>query len=359
MRKKLLIVTDAWNQVNGVCRTLETTIKHLSQTHDVEIVHPDLFENTKSCPGYPEIRLAFVSPWKMKKIISDINPDMVHISVEGPLGISAKLALDWMKMRYTTAYHTRFSEYLQKMYGLPLWSSMWYFQWFHGKSSSVLVSTQSLAEELSRNFVGKDWKIWTRGFDKDIFKPEISPPLKQFVHGRVGNTKYAVYVGRVSVEKNIEDFLNMRLVDYAKVVVGSGPQLHELRKKYPDVIFTGPLVGEYLAAMYAGANVMVFPSKSDTFGLCVIEALACGTPVVAYDVQGPRDILRYESKGALILDGIGGLTCCKDELAALTLYFLRKRKNPEPPRDYAESLFTWEKATKQFVSSLVPAKSEN
>lgn len=274
---KILIATDAWKpQVNGVVTTL-TKIQELS--NNVCFVTPDDFK-TYGNKIYPEIRLAFPSQKEIQNLIEKHDPDFIHISTEGPIGLAVRKWCIKNDKRFTSSYHTKFPEFLQAFYKIPTWATYWYFRKFHNAGNGLFVATESLAKDLSsRGF--KNLIPWSRGVDLNKFKP-INRPEK---------TNILLYVGRVSKEKNIKAFLNLDFPDYEKVVVGDGPELTILKKEYPDVTFTGVLKGKKLARMYAMADCFVFPSKADTFGIVMIEALACGTPVAAYPVTGPIDIL--------------------------------------------------------------------
>lgn len=280
---KILIATDAWfPQVNGVVTTL-TKIKKLS--NEVCFITPDDFK-TYSNKIYPEIRLAFPSQLQILELIEKHNPDFIHISTEGPIGMAVRKWCIRNEKRFTTSYHTKFPEFLQAFYRIPTWITYWYFRNFHNAGNGMFVATQSLAKDLkSKGF--KNLISWNRGVDLSQFYPD-----KNFISY---GPKILLYVGRVSKEKNIEDFCNLNIEDeetYLKVIVGDGPDLNRLQEKYkPDVLFLGKLTGEDLAAIYRAADCFVFPSKADTFGLVILEALACGVPVAAYPVTGPIDIL--------------------------------------------------------------------
>lgn len=280
---KILIATDAWKpQVNGVVTTL-SKIKDLSD--EVCFITPDDFK-TYSNPIYPEIRLAFPSQLDILELVEKHNPDFIHISTEGPIGLAVRRWCIKNDKKFTTSYHTKFPEFLQAFYGIPTWATYWYFRKFHNAGNGMFVATKSLADELhAKGF--KNLIPWNRGVDLNQFKPV----------DRQGKTNILLYVGRVSKEKNIKAFLDLDFPEYTKVVVGDGPELKSLKRKYTDVFFLGTLKGEKLSRMYAHADCFVFPSKADTFGLVIIEALAAGTPVAAYPVTGPKDILN-EKVGA-------------------------------------------------------------
>jgi glycosyltransferase involved in cell wall biosynthesis len=280
---RILIVTDAWKpQVNGVVRTLSTVVEELrAMGHVVEVIGPDRFR-TFPCPTYPDIALALLPRRRLIRMVKAFHPDALHIATEGPLGQAAR---SWAKrtgFQFTTAFHTRFAEYVHARIGLPVRPIYAWMRRFHGAGQGTMVATQSLRDELvARGF--RNIRAWSRGVDLTLFKPE---PHEAWDLPR----PIFLYVGRVAVEKNIGAFLNLDLPG-SKVVVGGGPQLASLQRDYPNVTFTGPRYGDALARAYAGADVFVFPSLTDTFGLVILEALACGTPVAAFPVTGPLDVL--------------------------------------------------------------------
>jgi len=280
---RILIVTDAWEpQVNGVVRTMTAVTAELRRMgHVVEVIGPDRFR-TMRCPTYPEIRLSLLPRRRLVRLAEAFNPDAMHIVTEGPLGLAAR---SWGKRNgfgFTTAFHTRFAEYLQARTGIPVRPIYAWMRHFHGAARGTMVATPSLRDELTeRGF--RNIRAWSRGVDLALFKPN---PREQW--GRPG--PIFLYIGRVAVEKNIAAFLDLDLPG-SKVVVGGGPQLAELQRLYPKVLFTGPRHGAALARAYAGGDVFMFPSLTDTFGLVILEALACGTPVAAFPVTGPKDVL--------------------------------------------------------------------
>lgn len=283
---KVALVTDAWHpQVNGVVRTLDATINILRQWgHQVMVISPDQFRSLPA-PGYSEIRLAFTRPQSIGKRILEFGADAVHIATEGPLGLSARRWCSKNGCCFTTAYHTQFPEYLAKRTKLPPRCFWPYIRWFHRRSRVVMTSTDSIRRQLQGQGIMQVYH-WGRGVDLDHFSPSAPlPPIYERMARPI-----QIYVGRVSVEKNIEAFLQTDQPG-SKIVVGDGPALTSLAARYPDVPFVGRKSGRELAGFYAGADIFVFPSKTDTFGLVVIEALACGTPVAAYPVTGPIDIL--------------------------------------------------------------------
>lgn len=330
---KILIVTDAWYpQVNGVVRTLETVRGELTDMgHDVHVISPDLFK-TIPCPTYPEIRLALFARRKMAKMIRALQPVAIHISTEGPLGQAARACCLKQGLPFSTAYHTRFPEYIHARMRLPLAVSYRGMRRFHSKSQSVMVATESLRQELS-GWGFENLHIWSRGVDLDLFRPRPDACFGDMPR------PHWLFVGRVAVEKNIGHFLDLDLPG-TKFVVGDGPQLTTLRAKYPDVRFLGKKTGDDLATAFAAADVFVFPSKTDTFGLVILEALASGTPVAVFPVQGPADIVRGTRAGAIDAD------LRKAAMAALDL-------TSEDARALAEK-YSWRNSATQFLDNLAP-----
>ena len=336
--QRIAIVTDAWlPQMNGVVRTLAATCNQLrARGHEVLVISPDQFASLP-CPTYPEIRLAISPPGAISKRLREFAPGAIHIATEGPLGLAARRYCERSGTPFTTAYHTQFPEYIARRTHLPARWFWKYIEWFHAPARRVLVATQSIREELREHGLGK-LHHWTRGVDLACFVPGATPPAEFADLPR----PIQLYVGRVSVEKNIEAFLN---VDYpgSKVVVGDGPALDDLHRRYPDVLFLGRKEGAQVAGCYAGADVFVFPSRTDTFGLVMIEALACGTPVAAFPVSGPRDI---------VIDKVGALSENLARAIDAALYCER--------RDCVEygARFSWETATEQFLAGLAALDAE-
>ena len=290
---RIAIVTDAWApQVNGVVRTLTALRDELEHRgHRVKVISPDMFRSFP-CPSYPEISLALARSRTIARLLEEFRPDAVHISTEGPLGLAARRYCIAAGRRFTTAYHTHFPDYLAKRTRLPA-SVFWpLIRRFHRPAAGILVATDSVAGQLREQGLTQT-RPWSRGVDLVQFRPDIAPPALFAALER----PIQLYVGRVAVEKNIEAFL---AADHpgSKVVVGDGPALARLRGEFPAAHFLGKRSGETLAACYAGADVLVFPSHTDTFGLVMIEALACGTPVAAFPVPGPLDVLD-EASGAM------------------------------------------------------------
>lgn len=340
---KVALITDAWTpQVNGVVRTLQQMVTMLrADGHEVEVISPDRFP-TIPCPGYAEIRLA-VAPWQLGDMLDQFAPDAVHIATEGPLGWGGRR---WCKRRgvaFNSSFHTRFPDYVSVRTGIPpevVWPVM---RRFHSPSNRVLVATQGLAEELASHGLRRLHR-WTRGVDLARFSPN-NPPLDAL---KDLPRPVMLSVGRVAVEKNIEAFLN---ADHpgSKVVVGDGPALAPLRARYPHIIFTGALQGEALASAYASADVFVFPSLTDTFGLVMIEALASGVPVAGFPVNGPIDVIGREGRGTVAgFDApIGAVDTSLDAAIARALACDRAACVA-----YAQN-FTWDTSYQQFLSALM------
>jgi 1,2-diacylglycerol 3-alpha-glucosyltransferase/glucuronosyltransferase len=331
---RVLIVTDAWlPQVNGVVRTLTTVVNELrAMGHVLEVIAPDRF-CTIPCPTYADIRLALLPRRRLVRMIEAFQPEAMHIATEGPLGIAAR---SWAKRHgfsFTTAFHTRFAEYIQARTGLPVWPVYAWMRRFHGAARGTMVATQSLRDELTRRGF-RNIRSWSRGVDLDLFKPN---PREIWDLPR----PVFICVGRVAVEKNIDAFLDVDLPG-SKVVVGDGPILPQLQHEYPHVWFTGPRYGEALARAYAGADVLVFPSLTDTFGLVLLESLACGTPIAAYQVTGPIDVLS---------DASGKIGSVNADLRTAALEALQADRLA--CRAHAER-YSWRACAETFLSHLVP-----
>ncbi|MFZ3033411.1 MAG: glycosyltransferase family 1 protein [Parvibaculum sp.] len=333
-RLRIVIVSDAAEpQVNGVVRTLGQLKKQLIEMgHEVISITPDQFR-TVPMPSYPEIRLALFPGRRLARMIEMANPNAIHVATEGPLGLAARRYCLRRRLPFSTSFHTRFGEYLYARTGFPLKWSYAFLRWFHSRASTIMVATKSLQQELEGRGFGTP-SIWSRGVDIDLFHPR---PELQDAHPAGLKRPVYLYVGRVAVEKNIEAFLDCDLPG-TKMVVGEGPRLDYLQKRHPKAHFAGALFGEELAKAYAAADCFVFPSKTDTFGLVLIEALASGTPVAAYPVQGPLDVIGNAPAG--VLDE-------NLEKAARQAVNIPR----EVARDYALG-FTWEACTRQFLNNL-------
>lgn len=332
---RILIATDAWHpQVNGVVRTLDMTARTLrADGHVVEVIEPSTFV-TFPAPFYPEIAVSLPLPGKVYDRVRRFRPDYIHISTEGPIGIVVRHFCMNVGWKFNTSYHTRFPEYLHKFAKVPEGVPYAYLRWFHGSSSALKVATPSLEKELvSRGFTAPI-RRWSRGVDLSLFRPQPKITNPEWP------SPVLLYVGRVSKEKGIEDFLALETPG-TKVVVGDGPARADLEQRFPDAKFLGFRQGQALAECYAAAEVFVFPSKTDTFGIVLIEALACGVPVAAYPVTGPIDIVTNDRCGAL------------DENLGVAVERALRTGNREACATEGRK-FTWENCTRQFLSSLVP-----
>ena len=289
---KLVLATDAWHpQVNGVVRSLSTTVEHLrARGHEVVVLDPSQFR-TVPCPTYSEIRLALMCDRKVRRILDEEKPDAIHVATEGPIGWAARGWCVKRGRRFTTSFHTRFPDYVSVRSGAPTswgWALM---RHFHGPAERTFVVTRTLGEELETRGIGPT-HLWPLGVDLVQFHPEVPHHRAMIDLPR----PILLNVGRVAVEKNIEAFLDLDIRG-SKVVVGGGPALDGLKANYPDVLFLGPKHGQELASTYAAADVFVFPSRTDTFGLVNIEALASSLPIAAYPVAGPLDIIGKNGRG--------------------------------------------------------------
>ena len=329
---KIMIVTDAWSpQVNGVVRTLSTTRREMeAMGHRVEILSPLAFR-TLPCPTYPDIRLSIFPGCGVARRIREYVPEALHIATEGPLGLAARRYALKYHLPFTTAYHTRFPEYVRARTGVPLAWTYGFLRWFHRPAHAVMAPTPAVKKDL-QSFGFNNVVLWSRGVDLDVFRVQPSHRL---------DTEHPIflYVGRVAVEKNVEAFLRLDLPG-SKWVVGDGPALASLRAKYPKVNYLGVLKQPELAEVYAAADVFVFPSKTDTFGLVLLEAMACGLPIAAYPVTGPIDVLGENSAAGIMHPDLQ-VAC----MAALRL-------SRQDARAHAER-FSWRAATEQFIGHLV------
>lgn len=295
---RIMLVTDAWEpQVNGVVRTLSNTMRELQAMGcEIEVVSPADYPNTVPLITYSEIRLALGAREDVEDRFLAFAPDAVHIATEGTLGWDARAICLKHKFPFTTSYHTQFPEYVTaRFWWIPLWAGYRYMHAFHDKSGRVMVATPTMMERLRLQGF-RNIALWSRGVDVDLFHPS-KRGIDGGVYKQLPKPIFA-YVGRVSVEKNIEAFLELDLPG-TKVVVGDGPARAELTEKYPDAVFTGAKFGEELARHYADADVFVFPSLTDTFGLVILEAAACGTPVAGFVAPGPKDILPGTGAGVV------------------------------------------------------------
>jgi glycosyltransferase involved in cell wall biosynthesis len=332
---RILVATDAWHpQVNGVVRTL-TMMAEAAKSFgaDVGFLTPQSFR-TFAMPSYPDLRLALPGEAKVARLIAEARPDSIHIATEGPIGLAVRRYCSKRGLPFTTSFHTRFPEYISARLPIPeswIWSAL---RWFHGASHAVMAATPALASELcERGF--RNVVLWPRGVDAGLFHPravDLGLPRPVFLS-----------VGRVAVEKNLEAFLELDLPG-TKVVVGDGPARAALQRKFPNTVFPGALHGERLAETYAAADVFVFPSRTDTFGLVLLEALASGVPVAAFPVTGPRDVIGSATVGVLNEDL--RLAC----LSALEI----------PSQDCLQFAAgqTWEAAARAFINNISNVRAE-
>jgi glycosyltransferase involved in cell wall biosynthesis len=329
---RVLVATDAWHpQVNGVVRTYERlALEAPALDFEISVLAPPLFR-TLPCPTYPEIRLALAGPRAMARHIERMRPDFIHIATEGPIGLMTRRYCRKRRWPFTTSYHTRFPEYVSARLPVP---EDWCYglqRRFHNGSAGTFVATPSLATELNaRGF--ERLMLWSRGVDTELFKPRN---VRLFGEGPV-----FLCVGRIAVEKNIKAFLDLDLPG-RKVLIGAGPQAAELQRRYPEALFTGPREGEALAQAYASADVFVFPSLTDTFGLVLLEALASGVPVAAFPANGPLDVITDPRAGVLGSD-----------LKAAALRALELDR--EAARAHALR-FSWENSARQFIENVLAA----
>lgn len=331
---KIIIATDAWKpQLNGVVTTLDTLGRILEGLgNQVLYITPQDF-HSMPMPTYPEISLSLFPNRKAAKLINDFQPDAIHIATEGPIGRAVRRFCRRRKYPYTTSFHTRFAEYTYERFRFPVEWGYALLKDFHKYGETMMVATPGLMEELEgRGF--ENMKLWARGVDTELFHPRESHVLDHL------EKPVFTYVGRIAVEKTLEDFLSLDLPG-SKVIVGAGPQEEELKEKFPDVHFAGKHFGEDLVDYYNATDVFVFPSRTDTFGLVNVEALACGVPVAAYPVRGPMDILKDAPEGAGCLD---------EDLKKACLTALEKR-DPEQCRAHAMN-FSWEAGARQFITNL-------
>jgi glycosyltransferase involved in cell wall biosynthesis len=331
--KRILIVSDAWfPQVNGVVRTLSVVTEKLRAMGDtVEVIGPDRFRSIPT-PGYAEIRMAIAPKRKLARLVADFRPEVIHIATEGPLGWAMRSLCRRNHWPFTTAFHTRFPEYLEARTGIPADWSWRVMRRFHEAGDGTFAATTSLRQELTRRGFTK-LRPWTRGVDLDKFRPGEGDPWAGLPR------PIFLYAGRVAIEKNIEAFLALDLPG-SKVVVGGGPALEGLKQKFPQVTFTGYRENGALARSYAGADVFVFPSRTDTFGLVLLEALASGTPVAAFPVTGPIDVVTDARVGAL-----------NEDLRTACLKALDCDRTA--CREHAEA-WSWDACVAQFRAALVP-----
>ena len=341
---KIALITDAWRpQVNGVVTTLVELVEQLNaKGHVVEVIHPDLFE-TRPCPGYAGIDLAVKPYAQLEKQLDAFQPDVIHVATEGPLGWAARKYCLKHNFPFTTAFHTRFPEVLKAALRIPLWISYAIFRHFHKPSAGVMVPAHGVMRLLD-GWGFKNLRSWTHGVDMRLFSY-----AETVTHHSDWNDlprPIALYVGRVSYEKNIDSFLAMPWHG-SKVVCGVGPLENELKEKFHHVRWLGVLPRDELARVYASADVFTFPSRNETFGLVMLEAMACGTPVAAYPVDGPLEVLRQD--GDSPHHRKGGVL--HEDLAYASLEALKVARSEAR----AQALtFSWDESTRLFEQHLVP-----
>jgi glycosyltransferase involved in cell wall biosynthesis len=333
---KITIATDAWEpQTNGVVTTLKATIETLSRAgHEVRVISPQGLLSIPA-PSYPEIRLAIAPGWHIAREIKSFRPHAIHIATEGPIGVAMRRYCRRHGLPFTTSYHTRYPEYLNARWPIPIALSYAWLRRFHGAAARTFVSSHSLRTQLSSRGFGQ-LHLWRRGVDLQRFKP-----LTSNIPTELADLPRPImaYMGRVAVEKNIDAFLRLDLPG-TKLVIGNGPARAALSARHPKALFVGYRFGDELAAMLGAADVFVFPSLTDTFGLAMIEALACGVPVAAFPVPGPIDVIEPGVTGVLNEDlgsAIGSALLLNRQVCA----------------ERAKS-FTWDAATEQFLEGLEP-----
>ncbi len=344
MSMKVLIISDAWHpQVNGVVRTYEYLRKELKASgHKVEVIGPADFAASIPMPFYPEIKLVIRPYRRLKRIINDVKPDKIHIATEGPLGWAARKYCRKHDIAYTTSFHTQFPDYVAKRFAWlipPLYKAVHQYairivRNFHAHSKTIMVATKSLEEQLLSWGFSAPIKYLSRGVDFTHFylgEQAILHDVKKPI---------ALYVGRIAIEKNLEAFLDMPWKG-SKILVGDGPVRTELEKKYPDALFVGKKGGKELGDHYRASDLFVFPSKTDTFGIVLIEALACGIPVAAYNVMGPKDIITSPELGALSENNL--------EHAA---HQALENSAPQYCADHVKKHYSWQHAGQQFIDAL-------
>ncbi len=343
MSTKLLIISDAWHpQINGVVRTYEHLCRELeAQNYNVDVISPSDFAVTIPTPFYPEIKLAIRPYKKLKRMIKDCSPDKIHIATEGPLGWAARKYCLKTNISFTTCYHTQFPDYVAKRFAWLIPSlynkvhkiAISAVRNFHTPSNTLMVATKSLEKQLLEWHFKTPIKPLTRGVDTSIFYPGEKKLLQEC------KSPIALYVGRIAIEKNLEAFLDMQW-NGTKVLVGDGPIRSELETKYPEALFVGKKSGHELADYYRSSDIFVFPSKTDTFGIVLIEALACGLPVAAYNVIGPKDIITKEYLGSLNND------------LSTAAKLAQKITNKKKLHEHVKENYTWKKAVNQFIDAL-------
>lgn len=337
MTLKIAFITDAWHpQINGVVTTIQNTCSALERSgHQIKLITPDQFV-TIPCPSYPSIRLALACYGKLKRQLDEFNPQRIHIATEGPLGLAARRYCLSRNLAFTTSFHTLFAEYVSLRFKIPISWGYGFLRWFHAPAKRVMVATPSVEADLIARGFKNSLVRWSRGVNPDFYYPRDKSSLSL-------PRPISMFVGRVAIEKNIEAFLSLDIPG-TKMVVGDGPQMKELQAKFPETVFVGFLSGEPLAKQVAAADVLVFPSRTDTFGIVMLDALACGIPVAAFPVTGPRDVITSDKVGKLDED------LKKATLEALEL-------DSDDCRNFALK-YSWANCTEQFFNNLVPIFEE-
>lgn len=346
MCMRILIISDAWKpQVNGVVRTYEHIMDevHAGHDHKIDVIGPESFPVNIPLPGYREIRLALFPYRRLCRMVEDYQPESIHIATEGPLGKSARRYCLQHNIPFTTAYHTQFPDYIEKRlekFCKPL--ARWCKKYaqnsirdFHSPAQAILITTKSLGEELKALGYTSPLHELTRGAPLHLFfpgEPEQFHDLPRPI---------ALYVGRVAIEKNLEDFLSMEWHG-SKAVVGDGPSMNYLKSKYPKIIFAGTKTGEELASYYRSADIFVFPSKTDTFGIVLLEALASGLPIAAYNVTGPKDIVTAPHLGVL-----------HDDLSEAAKKAITHTGTALDRHNHIKEHYSWQKAAQQFIETQI------
>jgi len=331
--KKILIVTDAWYpQISGVVRTLEKMLEYTSIDNEVLTINPSCFTHSFPCPFYKEMLLAIPSTTIIQNTINDFKPDHIHILTEGPIGLVTSIVCKKMGLKFTTSFLTRFDKYIGLFIPFSDIIMRRFLRWFHCRAEKTFVSITPLKNELE-GYGFKNIIMIPKGVDSSLFK--------QYNNRTLENLPKMLYVGRISKEKNLEAFLSLN-IQGTKVLVGSGPELTKYKNEYPSAVFKGVLEGETLAMEYSSADVFVFPSVSETYGLVITEAMACGTPVAA---------LPSDASSLLITNGLNGYV--DDDLS-----YAIDRSLSVPRESCRKSVLsnTWKNSVDAFIKQLVPSK---
>lgn len=337
MSLRIAFISDAWHpQINGVVTTIENTCSSLERSgHQIKLITPDHFK-TIPCPTYPSIRLALTCYGKLTRLLDEFKPQRIHIATEGPLGLAARRYCLKHHLAFTTSFHTLFAEYVNLRFNTPVSWGYGFLRWFHAPAKQIMVASPSLESDLRSKGFNNTMVRWSRGVNSDFYHPRDKKflPLPRPI---------SMFVGRVAIEKNIAAFLSLA-ISGTKIVVGDGPQMKELKARYPETVFVGFQTGEALAQYMAAADVFVFPSRTDTFGIVMLEALASGVPVAAFPVNGPLDVI--------VSDKVGRLDENLQKAVSEALQL-----DSQDCRNYAVN-YSWAKCTEQFLNNLVPSFGE-